>query len=105
MGGKPPLLENSSKSAPTTRIVLCKVPSPRARIADVAVTLKEGGFSRREALGISTLDSESSDRGSNPREVFRCIGVSIMRRMGFDPRPFLARILRVVRRFAVTGGV
>jgi hypothetical protein len=54
---------------------------------------------------VSTLDSESSDRGSNPREVFRCIGVSIMRRMGFDPRPFLARILRVVRRFAVTGGV
>ena len=29
----------------------------------------EGGCCRREALGISTLDSESSDRGSNPREV------------------------------------
>ena len=28
-----------------------------------------GGCTRREALGISTLDSESSDRGSNPREV------------------------------------
>ena len=50
------------KSATTTRVVLCGVPSPRARIADVAVTLTEGGFSRREALGISSLESESSDR-------------------------------------------
>ena len=33
------------------------------------MTLKEGGFSSQAALGISTLDSESSDRGSNPREV------------------------------------
>ena len=49
--------------------MLCGVPSPRARIADVAVTLKEGGFSRQAPLGISTLDSESSDRVSNPREV------------------------------------
>ena len=68
-GGELPLVDNSSKFATRTRVVLCKVPSPRARIADVAVTLKEGGFSRREALGISILDSESSDRGSNPREV------------------------------------
>ena len=37
--------------------------------ADVAVTLKEGGFSRQAALGISILESEFSDRGSNPREV------------------------------------
>ena len=37
--------------------------------ADVAVTLKEDGFSRQAALGNSTLDSESSDRGSNPRDV------------------------------------
>ena len=34
-----------------------------------AVNTMGGGCSRREALGISTLDSESSDRGSNPREV------------------------------------
>ena len=27
-----------------------------------------GGCCRREALGISSLDSESIDRGSNPRE-------------------------------------
>ena len=33
------------------------------------VSPKEVGFSCRAALGISTLDSESSDRGSNPREV------------------------------------
>ena len=57
------------KSATITRVVLCGVPSPRARIADVAVSPKEGGFSCQAALGISTLESESSDRGSNPREV------------------------------------
>ena len=57
------------KSATVTRVVLCGVPSLRARIADVAVTLKEGGFSRQAALGISILESEFSDRGSNPREV------------------------------------
>ena len=68
MGGH--LLEGEFRtSATVTRVVLCGVPSLRARIADVAVTLKEGGFSRQAALGISTLESESSDRGSNPREV------------------------------------
>ena len=89
MGGKPPLLENFFKSATTTRIVLCKVPSPRARIADLAVNTMEGGCCRREALGISTLESESSDRGSNPREVFRWIGVSILRCGGLFPARFL----------------
>ena len=34
-----------------------------------AVNTMGGGCCRREALGISTLDFESSDRGSNPREV------------------------------------
>ena len=68
MGGD--LLEGEFlKSATVTRVVLRGVPSLRARIADVTVTLKEGGFSRQAALGISTLESESSDRGSNPREV------------------------------------
>ena len=40
--GELPLLDNSSKFATRSRVVLCKVPSPRARIADGAVTLKEG---------------------------------------------------------------
>ena len=40
--GEPRLLINSWKFATRTRVVLCKVPSPRARIADGAVTLKEG---------------------------------------------------------------
>ena len=67
--GETSLRENFSKSAHITRVVVCKVPSPRARIADLAVNTMGGGCCRREALGISTLDSESSDRGSNPREV------------------------------------
>jgi hypothetical protein len=83
------LLEGESfKSAIITRVVVCGVPSPRARIA-IRCSSKGGGCCRREALGISTLDSESSDRGSNPREVFRCIEVSIMRRGGLVPARFL----------------
>ena len=39
--GELPLLDNSLKIATRSRVVLCKVPSPRARIADGAVTLKE----------------------------------------------------------------
>ena len=89
--GEPRLLINSWKFATRTRVVLCKVPSPRARIADVAVTLNECWFSRREALGFSTLDSESRDRGSNPffclctpasfdklRSVVRAVGVVLL---------------------------
>ena len=48
-----------------------------------------GGCCRREALGISTLDSDSSDRGSNPRGVLLWIVVSILRRGGLFP----ARVL------------
>ena len=50
-----------------------------------AVSAKPGP----RGVTVSTLDSESSDRGSNPREVFRCIEVSIMRRGGLVPARFL----------------
>ena len=59
---------------------------------------------RPRGVAVGTLDSESDDRGPFPRGVARWFGYTWCV-VWMVPRRLFARILRVVRWFAVTGGV
>ena len=62
--------------AATSRSVAHVVPTPRKSIKDrdtASIILTLPSISWPRGVTVSTLDSESSDRGSNPREAFlRC---------------------------------